>query len=381
MLVNVSTEKLSEVMDLASKFVSKHSTLPVLENVYIKGSIDTLVFRATDMEKYIDIEIPAQVENEGSITINAKTFGDIIKTIDSEEVKLSINESTETLTVKTESDDFNIKWIPSSEYVAVPETNADQKIDIDASLFSKGVEKVESAVTERNFSPALTGILMRMKKYDEWNKLVFVWTDSFRLAEYKVDFNGDFKEKDIIVPKLNVVDVKKVVDYFSSKWGDLVKVWFSDNLVSFDLELEDMKIYITSILIQWDFPEYENESIIPSNFITNVVMDKNSMENAIKKISIFTRDMNNFIDMSIQEWTIKTKSWETDKGEWNTFVKWTVTGEDVDIWVNGRFLLDFIKVIESDVININIVNSEKPMVLFDNENKDYRYIVRPLANK
>ena len=74
MKVTIATNTLQEIMDLISRFVSKHSTLPILENVYIKGNIDTLVFRATDMEKYIEIEIPAKIENEGALTLEAKTL-------------------------------------------------------------------------------------------------------------------------------------------------------------------------------------------------------------------------------------------------------------------------------------------------------------------
>jgi DNA polymerase III sliding clamp (beta) subunit (PCNA family) len=64
MIVTLNTDKLKEILDLTSRFVSKHSTLPILENVYMKGNIDTLVFKATDMEKYIEIEIPANIESE-----------------------------------------------------------------------------------------------------------------------------------------------------------------------------------------------------------------------------------------------------------------------------------------------------------------------------
>jgi len=64
MIVKIQVSKLQEILDLVSRFVSKHSTLPVLENIYIKGNIDTLLFRATDMEKYIEIELPAEIQSE-----------------------------------------------------------------------------------------------------------------------------------------------------------------------------------------------------------------------------------------------------------------------------------------------------------------------------
>ena len=174
-------------MDLVSRFVSRHATLPILENVYIKASIDTIVFRATDMEKYIEIELPAKLDDEGALTVNAKTLSDILRTIDEDQVTLIIEESHDILTIKSSSDEFKIKGIPAGEYVAVPNVQSDSVITLEADSLSAGIGKVEYAVTEKNFSPVLTGVFMRIKSYGDSKKLVFVGTDSFRLAEYKVD--------------------------------------------------------------------------------------------------------------------------------------------------------------------------------------------------
>ena len=128
---------MQEITDLIGRFVSRHATLPILENVYIKASIDTLIFRATDMEKYIEIELPAKLDDEAALTINAKTLSDILRTIEDEHVTMVIEESTDMMTIKTASDEFKIKGIPASEYVAVPNVQSDESITIDAEAFSK----------------------------------------------------------------------------------------------------------------------------------------------------------------------------------------------------------------------------------------------------
>ena len=109
MKVTLEVKKLQEVMDLVGRFVSKHATLPILENVYIKANIDTILFRATDMEKYIEIELPASLDDEGALTINAKTFTDILRTIDEEHVTITIEESSDMMTIQSASDEFKIK--------------------------------------------------------------------------------------------------------------------------------------------------------------------------------------------------------------------------------------------------------------------------------
>lgn len=381
MKIKIKTSTLQEILDLSSRFVSKHSTLPVLENIYIKGHIDSLIFRATDMEKYINIEIPAKIDTEWAITVNAKTFTDIIRTIDAEEIELLIDETKDIMNIKTDGDNFKIKWIPATEYVAVPEVSGGTNVLINASHFSKWVSKIEFAVSERGFSPILTWILLRLKKYDDGNKLIFVWTDTFRLAEYKIKYDGTAENMDIIVPKINIWDIKKVADYCINKGIENTNINFSENLVSFQFEVEWMKILTTSLLIQWNFPEYENENIIPTKHNTKFLIDKSSLELAIRKILILTRDINNFIDMTVEANKITVKSGETDMGEWNTSIDAIVEWESINFGINWKFISDFIKSCEGNNLSISIVDSIKPVVFKDKDDDNFVYIVRPLAKK
>lgn len=379
MKLTVKLSYLQEVMELVFRYVSKHSTLPVLENIYIRWNIDSVIFRATDMEKYIDIEIPANIETDWAITINAKTLYDIVKTIEEDDVVFILDENNDTVLLRNWTDEYKIKWIPASEYVAVPEFVGNTIIKLPASQFSKWIEKVEYAVTDRNFSPVLTWVLMRLKNTPKWNKLIFVWTDSFRLSEYRVDFDGNFDPVSIIIPKLNVADIKKVSDFFVSKGWDELEMNIADNLVSFGFKLDDIKIITTSLLIQWNFPEYENENIIPTVFNSKVILNKSDLDKAIRKIAILTRDINNFIDISIGENVLSLKSWETDRWEWKTQLSAYVEWEQINFWINGKYVQDYIKSIEAEEMTLNVVNSERPIVFKNINDDNYTYIIRPLV--
>ncbi len=378
MKVRFSSSKLQEILDICSKFVSKSSTLPVLENIYISWSVDKVVFRWTDMEKYVELEVNAEIEGEWSITINSKTFQDIIRNIDADEVDLTIDQDNEELKINSWSDDFKIKGIPASEYVAVPEVDWENQVLLNPSIFSKGVSKVEYAISERNFTPILTGMLMRLRKEENANKLIFVWTDSFRLAEYKVDYEWETENIDLVVPKIHIQEIKKVVDYFVGAGWDSMKISYSNNLVSFDFELEDIKIHCTSVLIQGNFPDYENESIMPTSFNTSLNLSSDFLESAIKKVSIFTRDINNFVDVNITDSEVEINSWETDKWHANTSIKAEVSWEKVNFWINWKYVQDYIKILEGSILKFNIVNQESPIVLEDENDQNSRYVIRPV---
>lgn len=283
MKILIPQKKAITMLDIASRFVSKNSTLPILQNIYLKASIDSLLIRATDMEKYIEIEIPCQVQLEGAITINAKTFLDILKAIEAEQVEFSVDQKTNILTIKTEKDTFDIKGISATEYVALPEVPQDNNFIIDTLTLSKGIDHVEYAVTEKSFSPVLTGVLIKTKKSDSGEELVFVGTDSFRLSEYKISqsLNSDFS---LIIPKSLINDLKSVLNFAINKESPDLKVNHSENLIAFSFMIDDVKIITTSLLIQGNFPDYDREEVMPTKFEVSIMLDKSECEKAIKKI-------------------------------------------------------------------------------------------------
>ena len=378
MKISLELPKVLGLLDIASRFVSKNSTLPILQNIYLKASIDSLLIRATDMEKYIEIELPCAVQLEGSITVNAKMFLDILKTIESKTVEFSVNQQTSIMTIKTTKDTFDINGISASEYVALPEVPQENSFMLDTTIFSKGTEKVEYAITEKSFSPILTGMLMKSKTEWDQHKIIFVGTDSFRLSEYKT-LNTNTNDFSLVIPKVAITDVKYLVKYAIDKEVPEMLIKYSDNLVAFELNVEGVKIVATSLLIQGNFPEYEREEVMPTQFVTKIMLDKKDCENAIKKIWILTRDTNNFIQIETQGTKVILSSGKTDKGAGITELPAIIDGEALTFGINGRYVTDFIRMMSSDTLIFNLVNGQKPLVLMDKDDDANRYVVRPLT--
>ncbi len=379
MKISIETEKLIEVIDISSRFVAKNATLPILQNIYLKASIDNIIIRATDMEKYVEIEIPCKVSLEWAVTVNARTFLDIIKSIEDQFIEITADQKTQVVTIKWSKDTFDINGISASEYVALPEVPKDHTISLDTQTFSQWVEKVEYAVTEKNFSPVLTWVLIKSKKDEDWDKLIFVWTDSFRLSEYKINNNIE-NEFSLIVPKLSINDIQKITEYGINKNCDIMKIFYSENLIAFELTINDIKIIATSLLIQWNFPEYDREEIMPRNFNTKILVDKTICEKAIKKIGILTKDINNFIQIESNNDSIIISSGKTDKWAWNTSIPAIIEWDPVSFWINWRYITDFIRIMKEDELLIKIVDGQKPLVIWEKNDQNYRYVIRPLIN-
>lgn len=377
MHITIPTSTLAEWLDLVSRFVSKHATLPILENIYISASIDSLTLKGTDMEKHIQLSLPAQVNQEWALTVNAKTFQNIIKSIDDSEIELLVS-TDDTLTIKTTKDNFSIKGIGAHEYVALPEVQSEKTITIDTQTLIDGIRKIEYAVSEKNFSAVLTGILIYTAD-GETPSITFAGSDSFRLAEYQSPITTSDAIK-VLLPKNNILDIQKVCHYQQSHGGNEVTMAFSDNMIAFRHKTEsNIDIHATSLLIQGNFPDYRNESIMPTQYNTSVIVDAKALDKAIKKILILTRDINNYLLLKTEADTLTIQSGSTDKGDATTSIPVVITGDSKEIGINGKYIADFIKHVTGDELHIHIIDNQKPLVFKDPTDENYIYVARPLT--
>jgi len=148
----VDKKDLLQWLELASRFVSRNSTLPILENVAIIWNIDTLELKATDMNKYIHISIPAKIESEWAITVNSKILLDAVKVSESETIEMEWKNDGTLLTLLTWTDKFEFRWISINEYVAIPDIEVSGSMSLSSEVLSKWIERVETCIPEKSFT-------------------------------------------------------------------------------------------------------------------------------------------------------------------------------------------------------------------------------------
>ncbi len=372
MKFTVDKKDLLQVIDLASRFVSKNSTLPILENVAISWNIDTLEIKATDMNKYIYITMPANIESEWAITVNAKMLFDAIKVSESNTIELEGRDDGTLLTILSWKDKFEFKWISINEYVAVPESETTDSFSISWDVLSKWIERVESSIPDKSFTTIITWMLLKGRE----SNLAFVWTDSFRLSEYKVDYDL-WKDFEVVIPKNTIWEVKKVSDLaLADEWAEDIKVNYDNKLVSFNFKVWKFNIEIKTNLIQWDYPDYE-KIILPS-YNSKMIIDKTNLEKAIRKVSLFSKDISYYAKFIPDEEELIISSWETDLWEWVVQIPAIFDWETTSLWLNGKSILDFLKYVEWEEVILNIFDDEKPILIKDQGDEWYRFVVRPL---
>jgi len=367
----VDKKKLLQALELATRFVSRNSTLPILENVAIVGKIDTLELKATDMNKFINITLPANIESEGAITVNAKMLFDAIRVSDWDEILMEGKDDGTLLTVVSGPDKFEFKGISINEYVAVPDVEGEDIFEIDAGLLGKWIERVESSIPDKSFTTIITWMLMK----STWDYLAFVWTDSFRLAEYRVQENIG-KKFELVIPKHTLAEIKKVSDLAVADENPEVKIKYDNKMVSFSYKVGDFDILIKTNLISGQYPDYERIILPEYNF--KIIVDKNLLEKAIRKVSLFSKDISYFVKFIPDEEKLIISSGETDLWEWVTQIPAIFDGNVVSLWLNWKSILDFLKYVEGEEVLFNIFDEEKPVLLKDKGDEGYRFVIRPL---
>ena len=178
MKVTVLQENLARGLGVVAKAVSPRSTLPVLANVLIATDEGRLRLSATNLEMGITCWIPARIDEEGSTTVPARTFSDLVSTLPSDQVLLKLDPTTQTLNVRGGTSTNDIKCIDAQEFPPPAVADFDNAVQINVGDFREMIHQVAFAASSDEARPVLMGVLVQVDK----DKLTMAAADGFRLS-------------------------------------------------------------------------------------------------------------------------------------------------------------------------------------------------------
>ena len=179
MKVTVLQENLAHGLSIVSRAVSPRSTLPVLANILLATDGGRLRLSATNLELGITCWVGAKVEEEGSTTVPARTFNDLVSTLVSQPIDLSLTVRTQTLNVHSGSSNTNIKCIDAQEFPPMPVVDAHEGMQISVTDLKEMIQQVVFAASTDDARPVLTGVLLKA----DGNKVTLSAADGFRLSK------------------------------------------------------------------------------------------------------------------------------------------------------------------------------------------------------
>ena len=363
MEITIPKELLVEGIQTVQNAVSQKSSLPILSNVLLEAEGGKVNLTATDLDIGISFSGETSVEKDGAITIPAKKFFDIVRSLpDESPVSLSMKKNN-FVTIKSAKANFRIIGLPKEEFPNLPEFKDQDSIAIEQKTLKEMITLTDFAISRDDTRYVLNGTLMVVKG----DSITMVATDGRRLAVIKKKMDRKtLVERTVIVPTKTIQEVKRML----ADEGD-VTIKFSENQILFSFPSS----VVISRLIEGEYPNYQK--VIPEKTGVEVAVRKEDFLNAVRRASIFTEQDSMAIRFSVKRKKIIISKNTPYLGEAKEEVDAEFNGqEELDIGFNPRYLIDVLKNLEEDDVILELSDSAKPGVIRRGE--EYTYVVLPM---
>ena len=365
MKLECGLENLKKILPVIDRITGKNLTLQILSSVLLIANGKTLKIRATNLDLGIEVEIPVKIEKEGVVAIKSSVFNNFLNSLHNEK-NIFLELQNDNLKISSPSTTALLKTQPHADFPTIPTLTNGKTFSIEAKKLISGISSVFYSASLSDIKPEIATIYI----HHQGDELIFVATDSFRLAEKRVKIKNTADIEDILIPFKNINEIVKVLELCGEKE---VKIVFSKNQISFFYE----NTYLTSRLIDGIFPDYAQ--IIPKEYKTTTTILKDDLANALKSNNLFTDKFNQVsisVDPTKKELFLYTKSGEV--GEIKSKINGSFSGEKIQANFNYRYLFDVFQSIQNESITLSFVSESKPVTIQGVGDQSFLYLVMPL---
>ncbi|OIO08249.1 DNA polymerase III subunit beta [Candidatus Falkowbacteria bacterium CG1_02_41_21] len=367
-------ENLKQGLAIVSRVVSKNINLPILNNILFKVNKSNIELVATNLEMGITHQVRGKIDSEGEFTVDSKVITDYINLLPGD--KVECEQDRMEIKIKCQNYKTKIHVQEASDFPLIPKVDKENFYSILADDLRNALGEVIFAVTNNETRLELSGVLLTFTK----DNLTLVGTDSYRLAEKKIKIKSNYENPNnkVIIPARTLQELIRVLSGFKDddrlEGAGEIKICLSDNQVLFIFGSTEL----VSRLINGSYPDYQQ--IIPLNYKTRVLINKNELMRAIKASAIFSKAGVNDVALDFRAETgkITISSASSQVGESSVELNSEIEGDNNEIIINYRYFLDGLNNISSDMVKLDLVNSGTPCVLRPEKSDDYLYIVMPI---
>ncbi len=355
-------EELLFLLQSAAKIVSPKTSIDYLEGIYLETEGNYLKIAATNLEAGIKNFLPVEVKEQGKAVLPPK-FTDIVRLSGEKELEVQVDENFNAH-IYGGTSRFLIKGIDPQDYPQLPPWEGEEDWKIKTSTFKSMVRHSLISVSHDEGKPALTGVLFRV----EDNTLTLVSTDSFRLTIRKGKIENHGVNKGLYLIPLKILN--ELVKFNFSQ--DYIKVKVVKNQVLFKI---DDFLFISRLLDE-KFPQVER--IIPDKYDTFFKVSRNNLISALQRVMIISEGNNYIFKIMINDDNMIFKS-DSQLGSIEEEIKGDKEGEDVEIYLNSRFLLDYLRSMEEEEVIMNFNGSTGPFVFdYNKDEEEFFHLILPI---
>ena len=357
--------QLVNALSIVMKAVSTKTSSVILESILISASDNRVVLDATDTELSIQTEVDAVIVKAGGVVLNAKLFSEIVRKFDSTEslIELDVDNDFKT-TIRCEQAVFNIMGIDPVEFIPMPKIDRDAFISLSQFSLKEVIRQTEFSTAISDINRMMGGELIDVKN----NVAKFVTLDGHRMSIRNIELMGEYEDQKCVVPIKSLQEVMRIIDSDTQK---NVNIYFSKDHILFEFD----RTLVLSRILDGEF--FRIESMLSNDYDTKVNVSRLKLQSAIEQSMILIREnAHKPMILDIENGMLKL-SVNSSLGFMDAKVNIEKSGSDLKIAFNPKFLVDALKVIDDDFVNIYFTNAKSPCFIRDDKNT-YTYLILPV---
>lgn len=353
---------INEAINIVLKAVPGKTTMPILECVVIEALGDELKLTTNDMSLGIETSFSANIEEEGIILVNAKMISEIIRKLPDNDVYFE-SDDNENILLFCGKAKFNLSGKNHEEFPMLPEIEKENKIVISQFTLKEMIRQTIFSISNNENNKILTGELFEING-DEFK---IASLDLHRVSIRKMQLKESYDDLKVVIPGKTLIEVSKIL---TGGIDDEVEIYFTKNHVLFELG----RTIIISRLIEGNF--YNINQMLTNDYETKVTVNKRELLDCIDRATLLLREAENKpVIMNIKNDEIKMEM-NTKIGSMDENISIEKQGKDLRIAFDPKFLIDVLRVIDEEEVNLYLFNAKAPCFIRDDNS--YIYLILPV---
>ncbi len=369
MKITISKEELSQGVQTIQSAMSSRTTLPILLNFLMETEDKKVKVVSTDLEMGVKHYIKADIESDGSITIPAKKFADILHSLpDAEEVELTVDAGGK-ISLKCGRSRFGIVGSPKSEYPVLPDFNKASAFELPAGVIAGMVKKTIFAASSDETRHVLNGVFWSAKK----GQLEMVATDGRRLAVCAKKALPKDKDFAVIVPTKVLSELLRLCSLMDigEDSTEPMMTAVTDNQITFQLK----GTTLLSRLVGGSFPNYEQ--VIPSKREVIFTAPTKDLLAVTKRASLCAVDRGGSVKYALKKGVLHVTA-SSQANEFNEDLAVQYDGAEFSVAFNPQFVMDALKHVDSDKVTVAMTSPVNPALFEPVGEGEYKFVVMPM---
>lgn len=350
-------------VNIVLKAVPSKTTMSILECILIDASTGQIKMTANDMELGIETVIEGDIQEKGIIAIDAKIFSEIVRKLPDNDVTIETDAGFQ-MQITCEKARFSIAGKSGEDFSYLPYIEKAEPVVVSQFSLREVIKQTIFSISDNENNKMMTGELFEI----DGNRLKVVSLDGHRVSIRNLELKEEYQPRKVIVPGKTLIEVSKIL---SGEMDALVNLFFTKNHIVFEFD----ETTVVSRLIEGEY--FRIDQMLSSDYETKLSINKKEFLDCIDRATLLVREGDKrpiIINITDNKMELKIDS---AMGSMNEDIDITKDGKDIIIGFNPKFLIDALRVIDDETINIYLVNPKAPCFIRDDE-ENYTYLILPV---